>query len=184
MAISGFLGEKDPVGVRHAIVGAVVGLAMIALAFIGIASSDVSALGTQGYWTLLTIVFALASFIMNWLHSKHGWRLTAGAARLVLLWVGIFVAIQLVYFFITAGRFTNADTGLVNGLILALGTFASGLYVNWRLVVVGVALAAATVAAAFVEQYLWVLLGVAVLAVAVLVVGARVAVRRDTMDAG
>jgi len=181
MAISGFLGKNEPVGLRHAIVGAVLGLVMIVLAFAGIASSDVSALRTQGYWTLLTVVFAIASVVTDWLHSKGGWRMTASTVRLALLWVGVFVAIQLVYFFIESGRFTNADTGLINGLILALGTFASGLYVNWRLVVVGVALAFATVAAALVEQYLWVLLGVALLAVAVLIVGARLTASRRRM---
>ena len=36
--------EHEPIGVRHAIAGALVGLVMIALAFAGIASSDVSAL--------------------------------------------------------------------------------------------------------------------------------------------
>jgi len=116
--------------------------------------------------------------VMDWMHSEHGWRNTWGAVRLVLLWAGVFVAIQLVYVFIAAGRFANADTGLVNGLILALGTFACGLYVNWRLVVVGVALAVATLAAGYVEQYLWVLLGVALVAVAVLIVGARLTASR------
>jgi hypothetical protein len=173
MGISKFVGENAPGGVRRALVGAVVGLVMIALAFAGIAASDVSALRTQGYWTLLTIGFAVASLVMDWLHSEHGWRMTKSAMQLALLWVGVFVAIELVYFFIAAGRFTNADTGLVNGLILALGTFACGVYVNWRLMVVGVAVGLATVVAAYVEQYLWVLLGVALVAVAVLVVGAR-----------
>ena len=175
------LGENEPVGVRHAIVGALLGLLMIVLAFAGIASSDVSALGTQGYWTLLTVAFAIASLVMDWLHSEHAWRNAMGAIRLVLLWVGVFLAIQLVYVFIAGGRFANADTGLVNGLVLALGTFACGLYVNWRLVVVGVALGFATLAAAYVEQYLWVLLGVAVLAVVVLLVGARVTASRRQM---
>jgi len=101
--------------------------------------------------------------------------------QLALLWIGVFVAIQLVYFFITTGRFANADTGLVNGLILALGTFICGVYVNWRLMVVGVALAFATVAAAYVEEYLWVLLGVALLAVALLVVGSRLTASRRQM---
>lgn len=184
MGLSEFTGGREPLGVRHAAVGAVVGVLMIVLAFVGIASSDVSALGTQGYWTLLTVGFAVAAFVMDWLHSAHGVRMTTGALRLVLLWVGVFVAVQLVYFFIEAGRFANADTGLVNGLILALGTFACGLYVNWRLVVVGVALGFATVAAAYVEQYLWVLLGVALLAVVVLLVGARLTSGRRRMVPG
>ncbi len=140
-----------------------------------------SALHTQGYWTLLTVVFGIVALVTDWLHSKGGWRLTASTVRLALLWVGVFVAIQLVYFFIASGRFMNADTGLINGLILALGTFACGVYVNWRLVVVGMALGFATMAAAYVEQYLWILLGVALVAVAVLIVGARLAASRRQM---
>ena len=39
---------------------------------------------------------------------------------------GLLAGHRLVYVFIDAGRLTNADTGLVNGTILALGTFTSG----------------------------------------------------------
>lgn len=179
MSILRVLGDNEPASARRIIIGALVGLAMVVLSFGGIAASDVSAGSTQGYWTMLTVVFAIAAFVIDWLHSEHGFSITPHAMRLALLWIGVFVAIQLVYFFIAAGRFANADTGLVNGLILGLGTFSCGLYVNWRLSVVGVALGLATVAAAYVEQYLWVLLAVALLAVVVLVLGARLAAARQ-----
>jgi hypothetical protein len=185
MGVSKFLGEDEPAAAWRTIVGVLVGLAMVVLSFAGIAASDVSALGSRGYWTLLTVGFAVASLGIYWLNSGHGFRMAPRAARLALLWFGVFLAIQLVYFFIAAGRFANADTGLVNGLILALGTFAGGVFVNWRLTVVGVALGLATVAAAYMEEYLWVMLGLALLAVVVLAVGTRLAAakRRHSMDA-
>ena len=67
------------------------------------------------------------------------------------------LAIELVYVLIAAGRLTNADTGLMNGTILALGTFTSGVHTNWRVAVIGVALGLGTAAVGYVEQYLWIL---------------------------
>ena len=63
------------------------------------------------------------------------------------------LAIELVYMLIAAGRLTNADTGLMNGTILALGTFTSGVHTNWRVAVIGAALGLGTAAVGYVEQY-------------------------------
>ena len=82
------------------------------------------------------------------------------------------MAIELVYIFISTGRLTNADTGLLNGTILALGTFTSGVHANWRLLI-GAALGLGTAAVAYVEQYLWVLFAVALLALGIIIAVAR-----------
>jgi peptidoglycan/LPS O-acetylase OafA/YrhL len=164
---------KSPRISREVVLEAVAALVLLALAFAGIAASDVSAAGTQGYWTLITVVFALASLGVDWRQSGVGLRGSRSALRLGLHWLGVFAAIQLVYVFIASGRLANADTGLVNGLILALGTFLCGVHVNWRLMVLGLALGLATGTVAYVEQYLWVLLGLAILAIAALVIGAK-----------
>lgn len=158
---------------RKVLLEALAALVLLALAFAGIAASDVSAAGTQGYWTLITVIFALAAFAIDWQHSGRDFRGSRSTLRLGLHWLGVFAAIQLVYVFIASGRLANADTGLVNGLILALGTFLCGVHVNWRLMVLGLALGLATGTVAYVEQYLWVLLGLAVLAIAALVIGAK-----------
>jgi len=60
------------------------GLILPTLAFAGVAASDVSATGTQGYWTLITCVFALAAFAVEWRHSGLDFRFTRGALRLGL----------------------------------------------------------------------------------------------------
>ena len=70
------------------------------------------------------------------MHEPPGTAWAQPALRTALHWFGVLVAIELVYIFIGAGRLTNANTGLMNGTILALGTFTSGVHANWRLVVI------------------------------------------------
>ena len=140
------------------------GVVMFALAFVGIAASDVSGGGSQTYWSLLAIVFGVICLALDWVHEPRGTAWWKAALRTALHWLGVLVAIELVYIFISTGRLTNADTGLLNGTILALGTFTSGVHTNWRVAVIGAALGLGTAAVAYVEQYLWVLFALALLA--------------------
>jgi hypothetical protein len=149
------------------------GLLMLVLAFVGIGASDVSGAGTQGYWSVLAIGFALASYALQWAHAGEGFRHGEAALRMAVHWAGVLAAIQLVHLFIASGRLTNADTGLLEGVILALGTFLCGVHASWRLIVIGLALGLATAAVAYLEQYLWVLFGLAVLALVAILVVAR-----------
>jgi hypothetical protein len=154
---------------RH-IADLVVGGGMLALAFVGIAASDVSGASSQTYWTILAIVFGLAAFGLLWLHAGADFPRSRQAVVMAVHWLGVLAAVELVYLFIAAGRLTNADTGLLNGVVLALGTFLAGVHggawAGWRLVVIGAAIGLATAAVAYLEQYLWVLLGLALLALA------------------
>jgi hypothetical protein len=161
---------------RH-VADLVVGGAMLALAFIGIAASDVSGTGSQTYWTILAIAFGVASYGMRWLHRGRGYALGRDALAMGAHWIGVLAAVELVYLFIAAGRLTNADAGLLNGLVLALGTFLAGVHGGWRLSVIGAAIGLATIAVAWFEQYLWVLLGLAVLALAALFLIGRLRAR-------
>ena len=140
------------------------GAVMLVLAFIGIAASDVSGGGSQIYWSGLAIVFGLICIALDWMHEPPGSAWAQPALRTALHWFGVLIAIELVYVFIDAGRLTNTSTGLLNGTILALGTFTSGAHTNWRLVVIGAALGLGTVAVAYIEQYLWILFALALLA--------------------
>jgi hypothetical protein len=152
---------------RH-VTDLVVGGAMLVLAFVGIAASDVSGLGSQTYWTILALLFGVACLGLQWLHAGDGLARARSALAMAIHWVGVLAAVEIVYLFIAAGRLTNADAGLLNGLVLALGTFLAGVHGGWRLAVIGVAIGLATIAVAWSEQYLWVLLALAVLALAAL----------------
>ena len=52
---------------------------------------------------------------LDWVHEPRGTAWWKAALRTALHWLGVLVAIELVYVFIDAGRLTNADTGLLNG---------------------------------------------------------------------
>jgi hypothetical protein len=152
---------------------------MLALAFIGVAASDVSGTGSQSYWGFTAIVFGLICLGLDWVHEPVGTAWWKAALRTALHWLGVLLAIELVYYFIAAGRLTNADTGLLNGTILALGTFTSGVHTNWRLVVIGAALGLGTIVVAYVERYLWVLFALALLALGAILLVARLRGRKD-----
>lgn len=162
---------------RQTIIEAVGAIVMLALAFSAIAASDVSATGTNLYWTLLVVAFAFVALAVDRMHSGHALGDARTALTIVLHWLGVLAATQLIFLLVSTGRMANADTGLACGVILALGTFSAGVHGNWRLIVVGVALGLATASIAFVEEYLWVLLGVALLAIVALVFGGRLMVR-------
>ena len=161
-----------------------VGIAMLVAGFAAIAASDVSASGSRTYWTVLVVAFGAAALAAGWFGRGRTAFDGRAATRILLHWLGVFVTIQLVYYFVASGRFANADTGLANGLILALGTFLAGVHGAWRLAVIGFALAVATAGVAFVEEYLWVLFAVAILAIVALVFGSRLIHRRSQGGAG
>jgi len=153
------------------VVEVIIGLAMLVLSFMAIGASDDTALGAKTYWSLLVAVFAVATFIIDRMHTGHSFADLGSAWKIVLHLAGVLAAIHLVFYFTSTGRMAIADTGLSIGLVFGLGTFLAGVHVNWRLMVVGVAVACATAVVAFVEQHMWFLVGLGVLAAIVLIVG-------------
>lgn len=162
--------DRMPALDRRVVIEAGVAAVLLALAFSAIAASDVSAVRTHLYWSLLVVVFAAVAFVVERLHPRPGSGGVRGALGIALHWAGVLVAVQLVYLLVASGRMANADTGLCCGLVLALGTFLAGVHGNWRLLVVGAALGAATAGVAFVEEYVWVLLLLALVVIVLLVV--------------
>lgn len=151
---------------------------MFALAFIGIAASDVTS-RSQTYWSVIAIVFGLICLGLDWVHEPRGTGWWKAALRTGLHWVGVLMAIELVFFLIASGRINNANVGLMNGTIVALGTFTSGVHTNWRVATIGVALGLGTAAVAYVEQYLWILLILALVTLGIIIAVARWRSRRE-----
>ncbi|MCB1688415.1 MAG: hypothetical protein KDI33_08015 [Halioglobus sp.] len=158
---------------RQHLIEAIVGMTLLVLAFFAIASSDVSATGTRTYWSLLILVFAVTAFASDRIHTGHSFGHLPSALTIFLHWLGIFAAIQIVHYLVATDRMANADIGLTNGLVLALGTYLFGLYSNWRMAVIGFALALGTAGVAFIEEFVWFLFIVAVVAILILFFGAK-----------
>jgi hypothetical protein len=157
---------------------AIVGLTLLVLAFFAIASSDVSATGTRTYWTVLLLLFAITSFVSDRMHTGHGIAHIPSGVKIALHWLGVFLAIQVVHYFVITGRMANASIGLTSGLVLALGTYLFGVYSNWRMAVIGVALAAGTAGVAFIEEFVWFLFIIVVVAILILFFGAKL-IKKD-----
>jgi hypothetical protein len=164
---------------RQSIVEAVIAFILILLGFFAIAASDVSATGTRTYWIVLVVTYAIVAFVSDRMHTDHTVTDLHSAVTIGLHWLGVFLAIQLVHYFVSSGRMANADTGLTNGVVLALGTYLFGIYGNWRFLVIGLSLAAAIAGVAFVEEYIWVLFSIVVLAIVAIFIGARVVKRHS-----
>ena len=129
------------------------------LAAIGIGVTDFTPYYGFWYWLAMVPVFGAASLYTAWSHNL--WEGTAGSTIVrtqVLHWVGAIVAVHLAYLLLRSGRMTNEAAGLVALLTLALATFLSGVYGDWRFCLVGILLGAMVGAAAFVEEFLWLLL--------------------------
>ncbi len=166
--------DNESIFSRRTIAEGIVGLGMLVLAFSAIAFADVSGGRTQAYWTGLLVIYAVAAYAVDRLHSEFSFKDGRRTLSILLHWIGVFAAMLLVYYFTKSGRFANADIGLANGLILALGMFLYGVHGNWRLMLVGGALGLGTAGVAFMEEYLWILFGIAVLAFVLFIFGSRI----------
>lgn len=169
-------------GLTKHYVDVVVALVLLVLSFIGVAWSDVSSVQNHWYWSGLAIVFGVACFALQWMHADAETPILKQGLRTALHWLGVLAAIQIIYIYVGAGRFTNEVTGLVNGLVLAIGVYLAGVYLGWWLFVIGIALGIALAVTAIVEQYFLVLSVVAIIAAGIMVLGTRWRNRRQ-MDA-
>jgi len=143
-------------------------IGLIALSIIGIGITDYSPAKSYKYWVAMVPIFCGACLILEWSRVRgKGFKWTTILRTQLIHWVGLLVAVRLVFEMLHKGRLDNENTGLVILLLLALSTFLAGIHLGWRLCLVGGFLGAALVAATYLEEYVWVLLiiGLAVLAI-------------------
>ena len=132
---------------------------LIALSIIGVGVTDFASAVSHWYWLAMVFVFGLGCILIEWDRAEGG-----GQGKLVIIrkqllqWVGLLLAVQLVYLLLHAGRLDNENTGLVILLLLALTVFASGVHVEWRLCVVGVLLGLALIMATYLEEFIWLIM--------------------------
>lgn len=151
---------------RRLIIDVALGALLLGLAFFGVAASDVHAGFSEAYWYALTVIFGLIAFAFTWLHRGEGFAPLRTAMLIGIDWIGVFLAVNVVFYFVTTDHFTDANVGLANGVLFALASFISGVHLQPRLAVVGVAIGAATAAEALIEENLFLLLAIAIAALA------------------
>lgn len=143
-------------------------MVLILLSIIGIGITDYFPDYSRHYWFSMVIVFGGACLILEWSRARgKGQKWTAIVKTQLLLWVGLFMAVYVMYLVQLARGMDNADTGLVILLLLALTTFFAGVNLGWRLLIVGLFLGVAVIGAAYLEHFAWIFFIVAIVIAAV-----------------
>jgi hypothetical protein len=142
---------------------------LVLLSIVGIGITDFAPLSSHWYWLAMVVITGIACVAMEWTRARETGRSIAAILKSeVVIWLSVFVAVNLVYFLFRAGRLDSENTGLVILIILALATFQAGLRLGWRLCILGVLQGGALMLATYLEEFLWIVLMVVLVAAAAL----------------
>jgi hypothetical protein len=168
-------GASDPATAtgRPARAEEIVLVALVVLSIAGIAVIDFSARYGLWYWLAMVPVFGGASIASGWSRARGSRSLSRVLRAQLLHWVGLLLAVYLVYLLQATGRLNSEDAGVVALLALSLTTFLAGVHFDWRFCVLGAVLGLAVACAALIHDFFWILLVVVVLAGAGLLVWRR-----------
>lgn len=145
----------------------IVSIVLIILSLIGIGITDYSPANSHIYWFFMVPVFAAACLAIEWEHGRgQGQQWKSILRTQIMLWLGLFLAIQMVYVLLHAGRLDYENTGLIILLLLALTTFCAGVNLDWRLMVVGIYLGLVVIGAAYLETFFWIFFLIAIAVIA------------------
>ncbi len=143
-------------------------IVLILLSIIGIGIVDYFPEYSRHYWFAMVLVFAGACLILEWSRARgKGQKWTTIVKTQLLLWVGLLLAVQIVFLLQRTRGLNNENTGLIILLLLALTTFFAGVNLGWRLLLVAIFLGLALIGAVYLEQFAWMFLIVAIVVVAI-----------------
>jgi hypothetical protein len=150
-------------------------VALTGLSLIGVGITDFSPAHSYWYWFAMAPIFAAASLVSEWARARGtGQRAVRILRTQLLTWLGLLVAIHIVFFLLHAGRMNYENTGLVILLLLALTTFNAGIHLGYHWCLLGAFLGLTLLLVAYLEEYVWVVVFLVVLAaVATLFVAKR-----------
>jgi hypothetical protein len=148
---------------------------LVVLSAIGVAINDRSPQSALRYWIWMAPTFGVVGIFAAWVRAhRAGHSIPLAVQRQVLHWAAVVGAVYLVYELQATGRMTNEAAGLTALTIIALASFLSGVYSDWRLMLVGVVLGCTVFVFALFEQYLiWVVMLPLMLLIVVAIVFAR-----------
>ena len=146
-------------------------VALLVLAIVGVAYSNISQRPLAGYWEFLALVTGIVCVLTQWSSARDKQPRIRLIITQALHWVAILVTMNIVLLSGVQSMLPAPATGLVLLTLLALGTFLAGVnFLSLQICFLGVAMAVAVPAIAWFKQSaLFLLLG------AILVIGLVVA---------
>lgn len=129
---------------------------------------------SKGYWVysqILCLVYAVLSLFLYWQNNRgdHRHRRTSFWHQ-ILHWLGLLAVLYIIDLFVRAGIVGNTSAGVITMLLLAYTLYSVGLYSDFLLIFIGIALAAVAVCYALIQSYLTLIM-VPVIVVIALVIG-------------
>jgi len=146
-------------------------VALLVLAIVGVAYTNISQRPLAGYWEFLALVTGIVCVLTQWSSARDKQPRIRLIITQALHWSAILVTMNIVLLSGVQSMLPAPATGLVLLTLLALGTFLAGVnFLSLQICFLGVAMAVAVPAIAWFKQSaLFLLLG------AILVIGLVVA---------
>lgn len=147
-------------------------IVLLALTLLGVAYTSASHQPLHRYWEFLAVATGATGVTMAWPTDDNREAKLRLAWTQVVHWIAILVAMNIVLLPGIQTMLPAMATGLALLLILALGTFLSGIHISLELCFLGIAMAFTVPAIAWLKQsaLFLVLIGVAIAGVAITLV--------------
>jgi len=134
---------------------------MIFLAIVGVGFTIGNFAIAKSFWIALMPIYGVLCIVTVYYHHEgvNPWMIV----RQVLHWLGIGAAIYLDLVFLRgAGEQTSIAAGLSSLLLLALGCYLAGVYVEWLFALVGVFLTFTLIVLIAAQEYMFLLVGIGI----------------------
>jgi hypothetical protein len=132
------------------------------LSLIGLVLCDVQPRIVGWYWIIVIPANFVVSFLYFWWAAPRGgemsWRL---AREHCLHWIGVSLAIGLLFFLAAVNHFRGMEIAQLALLIGALGYFLGGIHFDRLYILPGILLAGGVIAAVYITTYIWTIVGLA-----------------------
>ena len=152
-------GSTQTFGARHWLLRDLPYAAMLTLALGGIVLTGFRSATTYYYWIALAPVYCLITVISGWRRIETPSERLQLVLTQVLHWAAFVIAMWLMFLPEVRGVVNDNATGLTLLILLALGTFVSGVHARvWRICLVGVFLGFGVPVVAWVQDFATLLL--------------------------
>lgn len=134
----------------------VIGIAMLALAFIGIILTNLRTEGGWEYWKWIVPIYAVMSLWLSWYERRS--KDTINPITLwheALHWFGLFAVIVLLEIYVHMGILSRAAASLFTLTLLSLTVFTLGVYLEKTFILIGIVLGIFAAIVAIAIKYLY-----------------------------
>lgn len=133
-----------------------VSVLMLMLAFLGLIISDLHFDGGWLYWKWIVFAYALLALGLSFYTRKSEQKVSAVTIVHELFhWVGVILAVFSVTFLVNHGVVSRFDAGIFDLILLSLGVFLAGIYIEHTFFVVGITLALMAIVTGLLVQYMY-----------------------------